>query len=151
MKKQFFILLICLMCLALPVAAQKNVSGTWSWESKPDKKKVQNMFWIDIKQNGSKVKGGISVFFYDTNGEDGSDSPITPFIGTVTGNVVNIEFDAEDTSALDGSPLPKYVRRKNGAPNTATVKLLNGKLEFTQTKGSIGKEYPRKFMLTKSK
>ena len=151
MMKRIFILLISILCLALSVSAQKSVSGNWSWERKPDKEKVQYMFSLDIKQTGNKVEGGISVYFDDPNGEDGSDSPVTPFIGTVGGDAITIEFDAEDTSPFDGSPLPKYVRRKGGAPNTATLRLVGGKLEYTQTKGSIGKEYPRKFTLNRNK
>ncbi len=151
MKKQMFILLICVLSLALPVAAQKGNNGTWEWKGKPDKNKGQDTVWIDIKQTGNKVKGGITISYYNPNEEDDSDSPITPFIGTVNGNVITIEFDAADTSPIDGNPMPKYVWRKGGAPNTATLKLVNGKLEFTQTKGSIGEEYPRKFILSRNK
>jgi hypothetical protein len=151
MNKLIFISLILLVCLVAPVAAQKGVSGTWEWKGKPDKNKAQNTFWLDIKQTGNNVKGGISISFYDPNEEDGSDAPVVPFIGTVKGDVITIEFDAEDTSPLDGSPLPKYVRRKGGAPNMATLKLIKGKLEFTQTKGSIGEGYPRGFSLSRNK
>jgi hypothetical protein len=149
MKKQIFILMFCLLCLALPVAAQKGINGTWEWKGKPDKNKWQNVLWLDIKQTGNKVKGGITISALSPDEEDGSDSPITPFIGTVNGDIITIEFNAENTSPIDGSPMPKYVRRKGGAPNTATLRLVSGKLEFTQTKGSIGNGYPRKFSLSR--
>jgi hypothetical protein len=151
MKKQLFTILACLLASALPVAAQKGAAGNWSWEGTPDKNKVQNTVWLDLKQTGNRVKGAISIAFYDPNGEDGSDAPVVAFIGTVTGDVIAIEFDADDTSALDGGPLPTYTRHKGGPPNTATLKLVNGKLEFTQTKGSIGEGYPHKFILTRGK
>jgi hypothetical protein len=154
MKNRFLILTLGIFCLtlfALPAAAQKGLNGTWSWEGKPDRKKWRDTVWIDIKQTGNTVKGGISISAYNPDEEDGSDSPITPFIGTVNGNIITIEFDANDTSPIDGSPMPKYVRRRGGAPNTATLKLVGGKLEFTQTKGSIGKSYPRTFVLTKNR
>ena len=153
MKRKFFLLtfgLFCITFLAIPVSAQKGLKGTWTWEGKPDKKKWRDVVWLDIKQTGNNVKGGISISAYSTEEEDGSDSPVTPFIGTVKGNVITIEFDADDTSPIDGSPLPKYVRRKGGAPHTATLKLIGRKLEFTQTKGSIGKSYPRSFVMTKN-
>jgi hypothetical protein len=137
--------------MVLTVGAQSRLSGTWSWEGKPDQNKAQNTVWMDIKQTGNRVKGVLSISFYDPNGEDGSDAPIVPFIGTVKGDVIAIEFDADDTSPLDGSPYPKYVRRKGGAPNTATLRLVGGKLEFTQTKGSIGEGYPRTFSLNRNK
>lgn len=34
---------------------------------------------------------------------------------------------------------------------TATLRLVGGKIEYTQTKDSIGKEYPRKFTLRHNK
>lgn len=155
MKGKILILafsIFCLTLLAMPAMAQKGLSGGWTWEGKPDKKKWRDVVWLDVKQTGNKVKGGISISAYSTEESDGSDSPVTPFIGTVNGNTVTIEFDAEDTSPVDGSPLPKYVRRKGGAPNTATLKLTGGgKLEFRQTKGSMGKGYPRTFVMTKNK
>lgn len=151
MKKQIFILMFCLLFFALPAAAQKGINGTWEWKGKPDENKWQNIVWIDIKQTGTNVKGGITITAYNPDEEDGSDSPITPFVGTIKGDVITIEFDAEDTSPIDGSPMPKYVRRKGGAPNLATIKIIGGKLEFTQTKGTIGGGYPRKFTLTKNK
>jgi hypothetical protein len=143
--------ILFLVLFAIPAAAQKSFNGTWSWEGKPDKKNWRDTVWIDIKQTGNKVKGGITISAYNPDEEDGSDSPITPFIGTVSGNVITLEFDANDTSPIDGSPMPKYVRRKGGAPNLATLKLVGGKLEFTQTKGSIGKSYPRTIVLKKNK
>ena len=133
------------------VAPQGRLNGTWSWEGKPDKKKLRDTVWIDIEQTGNTVKGGISISAYSPDEEDGSDSPITPFIGTVNGGVITIEFDAQDTSPINGDPLPKYVRRRGGAPNTATLKIVGGKLEFTQTKGTIGKGYPQTFVLTRNK
>jgi len=149
MKRQIFILMFCLLCLALPAAAQKGVNGTWEWKGTPDKNRSQNVVWLDIKQTGSKVKGGITIWAVNPDeGEEGADSPLTPFIGTVVGKVITIEFDAEDVSPLDGTPV-KYVRRKGGAPNTATLRLVGGKLEFTQTKGSMGEGYPRKFTLSR--
>ena len=151
MSKRIFVLLICALALAAPVMAQRSVSGTWSWEGKPDKNKAQNTVWMDIKQTANRVKGVLSISFYDPNGEDGSDAPIVPFIGTIKGDVITIEFDADDTSPLDGSPYPKYVRRRGGAPNTATLRLVGGKMEFTQTKGSIGQDYPRAFSLSRNK
>lgn len=154
MKNKILILTLaffCLMLFAFPVLGQKGLNGTWSWEGKPDRKKWRDTVWIDIKQTGNTVKGGISISAYNPDEEDGSDSPVTPFIGTVKGNVISIEFDAKDDHPLNGEPLPKYVRRKSGAPNTATLKLVGGKLEFTQTKGSIGKSYPRTFILTKNR
>src|SRR5436190_3977665 len=151
MRKRISSLIVCVLALVMPVVAQSSVSGTWSWESKPDKNKVQNMVWMDIKQIGNQVKGVIGISFEDPNGEDGSDAPIVPFVGTIKNGVITIEFDAEDTSPLDGSPYPKYVRPKGGAPNTATLRLASGKLEFTQTKGSIGEDYPHTFILGHNK
>ncbi len=151
MKKRIAVLPILVLALVLPVSAQKGVGGMWNWEGKPDKNKAQNTVWMDIKQVGNKVRGVLSVSFYDPNEEDGSDAPIVPFSGTVNGEVITIEFDAEDISPLDGSAYPKYVRRKGGAPNTATLRLNGGKLEFTQTKGSIGTGYPRKFVMSRAK
>jgi hypothetical protein len=142
---------VSVLALVSPVAAQRGLSGTWSWEGKPDNNKVQNTVWMDIKQTGNKVKGVLSISFYDPNGEDGSDAPIVPFVGTIKGGVIAIEFDSDDTSPLDGSPYPEYVRRKGGAPNTATLRLVGGKLELTQTKGSIGDGYPRTFSLNRGK
>ncbi|HZH34832.1 MAG TPA: hypothetical protein VEX64_08330 [Pyrinomonadaceae bacterium] len=147
----FTLAIFCLSLLAMPAAAQKGLNGTWGWESKPNKKKWRDTVWVDIKQTGNTVKGGITISGYSPDEEDGSDAPITPFIGTVKGNVITIEFDANDTSPINGEPMPKYVRRKGGAPNTATLKLVGGKLEFTQTKGSIGKGYPSSFVLTKNR
>jgi hypothetical protein len=151
MKRRVFVLLICVLAFALPVMAQKSVGGNWGWEGKPDKNKAYNTVWLDLKQTGNQVKGVISISFYDPNAEDGSDAPIVPFIGTVSGDVVAIEFDADDTSPLDGSPYPRYVRHKGGAPNLATLRLVGGNLEWTQTKGSIGEGYPRKFFLSRNR
>jgi hypothetical protein len=149
--KLVFIASLFLLCSASFVSAQRSLSGTWNWESKPDKNKAVYTVWMDMKQIGNKVRGVISISFYDPNEEDGSDAPIVPFIGTLSGGRISIEFDAEDTSPLDGSPYPKYVPHKGGAPNTATLKLVGGQLEFTQTKGTIGAEYPRTFMLSRGK
>jgi len=151
MKKRLFTLLFCFFVFVFPAAAQKSLNGTWEWKGRPGKNKTQDVVWLDIKQTGNKVRGGITITIYNPDEEDGSDAPVTPFVGTVQGDLVTIEFDAADTYPLDGSPLPKYVRRRTGAPNTATLKLSGGKLELTQTKGSIGRGYPRTFILTRSR
>jgi len=150
MKKRIFILLICVMCLALPAAAQKGLSGSWTWTSRMDKNKMQTYFSIDIKPKGKTVSG--TLFFNELeNGDTQSDGAVTPFAGTINGETLLIEFDPK---ALDPGYTEnlRYKKPKGKLPAaTATLKLKNGKLEWTQTKGSLGEGMPKTFVLSRSK
>ncbi|MFN2453634.1 MAG: hypothetical protein ABR577_05390 [Pyrinomonadaceae bacterium] len=149
MKRRILLLLICLLCLALPVIAQKNLSGSWEWKSRADKNRMQTYFSINIKPKGKTISG--TLFFTELeNGNTESDGAITPFTGTLNGETLSIEFDPKDLNPGYTENL-RYKKPKNKSPSTAILKLKNGKLEWTQTKGTLGEGMPKLFTLRRAK
>lgn len=147
MKKRIFLLLVCLISSALTVSAQKNLSGGWKWTNKPDKNKMQTYFAIDLKLKNGKVAG--TMYFGELeNGEATSDGSITPFIGTIKGDTVTLEFDPEVYEPSYTKNL-RYKKPKGKLPATATLKLKNGKLGWTQVRGILSDGMPKQFVLTK--
>lgn len=156
------ITLLSLLALALslshfpmPVAAQRKtgLSGNWEWTSPTDKEHQQTAFFLSIKQRGNKVSGTLGFALLVDGENDGSGSSQTPFIGTVNSDEVTIEFDPDDVSSEDAVN-PVYKRPKGKSPSIATLRLKNGKLEWTQVKGKLGDspgEIPRQLTMRRSK
>lgn len=119
--------------VAPATVAGGGFSGNWIWTGPANKKKEQTAFFLHLKQTGSKVSGnyGINVL---VNGEADSDSSLVPLIGTVKGSVLTVEFDprAEYTLAEENV---RYRRPKDRAPSTAAVRMVNGTLQWTLTRG----------------
>ena len=134
---------------SIPSFAQSGLAGTWEWKSPMDKDKNQTYFSITIKPRNGKVAG--TYFFNDLeNGETTSDGAVAGYIGTVSGNSVMIEFDPEagDPGYTENV---RYKRPKGKLPATATLTLVNGKLEWVQTHGKLGDDIPKKITLVRSK
>lgn len=151
MIKRNFILAagLFIFCLAASAAAQTGISGNWEWKSKMDKEKNQTYFSITLKPKNGKVKG--NFYFNDlTNGETESDGSATPFIGTVKGDVVTIEFDPDNANPAYEENL-KYVKPKGKSPSYATLTLKNGKLIWQQTKGILAEDMPKTFTMNRAK
>jgi hypothetical protein len=148
-------LVLFLSSFSSPVAAQTKtgLSGNWEWTSRPDKEHQQTAFFLYLKQRGNKVSGTLGFALLVDGENDGSGSSQIPFIGTVTGDVVTIEFDPDNVAAEDATNL-RYKRPKGKSPSTATLSLKNGRLEWTQLKGKMGDspgEIPRQLTLRRSK
>ena len=155
MKRRIFILLVCVLALALPVTAQTRagLNGSWYWEGRPDKGGSRAVIGLSIKQRGNRVSGSYYVSSTGGPDDDTTDAASIPFIGTVSGNVVTIEFDPEDLHTIDETNF-RYRRPKGKAPSTATLTLKNGKLEVTQTSGGLADKsmnVPRQFTMRPSK
>ena len=112
--------------LSSGVAAQINIKlhGSWSWESRPDKTGSRTVVGFGfITQRGSRVSGSYSVSA--TGGpedDDGAGAGSIPFIGTINGDTINIEYDPEDVHT-DFETNFRYHKPKGKAPATATITL----------------------------
>ena len=149
-KKRIPILLLCVLAFTVPVIAQKGAGGSWEWKSRPDKNKEQSVFWMDIKQRGNKVSGRYTFAQLVDGENDGSDSSFVPFIGTVSGDTISIEFNPNDIHGIE--EVEKNVRYKRPkSPSLATLKLANGKLVWTLTKGKLDLDVPRQLTLSRLK
>jgi len=150
MKRRIPILLVCVLAFTVPVFAQKGAGGSWEWKSRPDKNKEQSVFWVDIKQRGNKVSGRYTFAVLVDGENDGADSSFVPFIGTVSGDTILIEFNPNDIHGIEEVEANvRYKRPKS--PSMATLKLANGKLVWTLTKGKIDLDVPRQLTLSRLK
>ena len=154
MRKRNLVLVFFLasvLCLTLPAAAQKGFGGNWEWHGAMNRQKQQTAVWIDIKQTGNKVRGSIWFNQLVDGDADGSDASAVPFIGTVNGNVMTIEFDSEDVRSIDEENI-RY-RKPRGKPDAAVLRLQNGKLEWQQTYGSfnVGLTIPKRMTLRRNR
>ncbi len=156
MKNRRLVLMFCVLtgiCLTIPqaVSAQKSFNGNWAWRSPMNKKKEQTGVWVDIKQKGNKATGSI-WFNALVNGEaDGSDGSFVPFIGTISGDTMTIEFDSSDVHGIEEENIRyKKPRRK---PDTAVLQLKNGRLEWRQTYGTfnVGLAIPKQMTFRREK
>lgn len=121
---------------AASVPAQKGAAGNWEWKSRPNENKEQTVFWVDVKLAGNKASGRYTFAQLVDGENDGSDSSFVPFIGTVNGDTILIEFDPNDIHGIE--EVEKNVRYKRPkSPSLAILKLTNGKLEWTLTKGKL--------------
>lgn len=153
MKRRIFVLLICLAFSALAANAQTGVGGNWEWKSRANKNKEQTVFWVDIERKGNRVSGRYSFAGLVDGENDGADSSFVPFVGTIKGDTVSIEFDPNDIHGIE--EVENKVRyKKPKSPSTATLQLKNGKLEWTLTKGKLDSGdlgVPRKLTLSRLK
>jgi hypothetical protein len=150
MKKRIPLLLGCAIAFTLPVFAQNAASGSWEWKSRPNKKKEQSVFWVDIKQRGNKVSGRYTFAELVDGENDGADSSFVPFIGTINGDTISIEFNPNDIHGIE--EVEANVRyKKPRSPSLATLKLANGKLIWTLTKGKLDLDVPNQITLSRLK
>lgn len=154
-RLSLFALLLLTANFSSPVAAQTKtgLGGNWEWTSRQDKQHQQTAFFLSIKQRGDRVSGTIGFALLVDGENDGSGSSQTPFIGTVKGDTVTIEFDPEDVSGDDAVNI-RYKRPKGRAPSVATLRLNNGKLEWTLVKGKLSDspdEIPRQLTMRRTK
>ena len=161
MKKSlmpFAALLSCLLMFAwvfssgAAAQANTNIKGSWLWKSPPDKSGSRTVVGFGFAQTGNRVSGSYSVS--STGGpDDGAGAGSIPFIGTINGNTINIEYDPEDVHT-DFETKFRYHRPKGKAPATATLTLQNGKLELRQTSGDLADKsmnVPRQFTMRRDK
>ena len=129
---------------------RKAPAEAGNWKSRPDKNKEQSVFWVDIKQRGNKVSGRYTFAQLVDGENDGADSSFVPFIGTVNGDTISIEFNPNDIHGIEEVEANvRYKRPKS--PSMATLKLANGKLVWTLTKGKIDLDVPRQLTLSRLK
>src|SRR5438132_6539880 len=126
-KRRIPILLVCVIAFTVPVIAQKGAGGSWEWKSRPNKNKEQSVFWMDIKQRGNKVSGRYTLAQLVDGENDGADSTFVPFIGTVSGDTILIEFDPNNIHGIEDVEANVHYKRPK-SPSTVTLKLANGKL-----------------------
>jgi hypothetical protein len=134
-----FVMLFALCCLIPADAAAQstpNVNGTWVWRSPPNKKRESTLFSLDIKQKAAKVSGQMWFGMMVEGENDGSDSSSIPFVGTVRGNRVTIEFDPNDIHSIEEEHV-SYKRPRS--PAIAFLDLKKGKLVWTESKGVLDK------------
>jgi hypothetical protein len=139
MRKTLTVLFGSLMLstfLLIDVVGQSatNLNGTWIWTSRPNKKHEQTQFSLDIKQRAGKVSGQIWFGMLVDGENDGADSSSIPFVGTIKGTRVTIEFDPTDIHSIDDEHV-RYKRPRS--PSTAFLDLKNGKLVWTQSNGAL--------------
>jgi hypothetical protein len=146
-------MLLFALCSFTPtdVAAQStpNLNGSWIWQSRPNKKHESTLFSLDIKQKAGKVSGQMWFGMLVDGENDGSDSSSIPFVGTIRGNRVTIEFDPNDIHSIEDENV-RYKRPRS--PATAFLDLKNGKLVWTESKGvldSLGLGPLRTFTLSR--
>jgi len=144
--------LLCALFSFFPadVTSQSNLSGSWVWRSRPNKKHESTLFSLDMKRKASKVSGQMWFGMLVDGENDGSDSSSIPFVGTISGNRVTIEFDPNDVHSIEEENV-RYKRPKS--PATAFLDLKNGKLLWTEPKGvldRLGLGSLRSFTLTRS-
>lgn len=157
MRKQNLILTACLfvLCSAISVTAQKGLSGNWEWKGPMNKNREQTAVWVTIEQRGNKVSGNYSFAQLVDGENDGSDSSFVPFAGTVTGDTMTIEFDPADIHGIEEAEANvRYKRPKGRQPSVATLRLKNGRLEWTLTKGTLDAgdlSVPRQMTLSRLK
>jgi len=149
----FFLGIMLFSFLLVDVAGQSatNLNGTWMWTSRPNKKHESTQFSLDIKQRAGKVSGQMWFGMVVDGENDGSDSSSIPFVGTLTGNRVTIEFDPNDIHSIDEENV-RYKRPRS--PAIAFLDLKNGKLVWTESRGvldGIGLGPLRSFVLSRSR
>jgi hypothetical protein len=138
------------------VAAQINTTlkGSWSWEGRPDKTGSRAEVGFSFTQRGNRISGSYSVS--STGGpddDDGGGAGSIPFIGTINGDTINIEYDPEDVHT-DFETNFRYHKPKGKAPSTAIITFKNGKLELRQTSGDLADKsmkVPRLFTMHRNK
>ena len=151
MKKRNIILtaILSIIFLTIPAVAQKSVSGDWEWKGKADAKKRQSYFSIRLDPKNNRVSG--TMYFNELiNGEVESDGGIMPFVGTVKGNTVTIEFD-ENNYEPSYTKNVRYKKPKGRLLSTATLQLKNGRLELTVMRGTLINGMPKRFTLNRAK
>jgi len=152
MKKRQLIIILTTLIIFIPTISAtaqtgKDYLGSWEWKGPMNREKEQVAVWVEIKKKGQKIVG--SIWFNQlVDGEaDGTDGSYVPFAGKMNGNTLVIEFDSGDVRGIDEeNGVYRKPRRK---PDTAVLLYKNGKLEWTQTSGSldVGLDIPKKLML----
>ena len=137
----------------LPAQSKKasRVGGTWKWVGKRNKQKEHTEFTLNIVQKGSSLTGTYSVDYFIDGEWQGEDGNQTPFRGSMRGAVGVIEFDREAT--VPGyTESVKYERPKDRAKiGFAAVKLANGRLHWTHSRGPAIEDVPRKAVLSRAR
>src|SRR5436190_10667179 len=128
-----FLMLLAVFLSSQQAAAQsKSFNGNWEWKSRANAQKEQSVFWVDIKQKGDRVTGQYSFAMLVDGENDGSDSSFVLFVGTVKGDTLTVEFDPNDIHGI----YEEHARYKRPrSPSTATMKIRDGKLQWTLVKG----------------
>ena len=139
--------ILLLFAGGMSAQTRSQFAGSWAWTSRMDKQKRQTYFAVDIKVRNGKPSG--NLFFNELeNGDAESDGGVTPFIGTLAGDILTIEFYPEDQNPAY-EPV-RFKRLKGKSTATAILRLKNGKLEWTQTKGTL-EGIPRSLIMNRSK
>jgi len=128
-----FLMLLAVFLSSQQAAAQsKSFNGNWEWKSRANAQKEQSVFWVDIKQKGDRVTGQYSFAMLVDGENDGSDSSYVLFVGTAKGDTLTVEFDPNDIHGI----YEEHARYKRPrSPSTATMRVRNGKLQWTLVKG----------------
>ena len=147
------LVMISVCAFSSNVAAQMSsiAKGSWVWEGRPDKSGSRTYvgFYFE-KQRGNRVSGTYIVS--SMGGPDEDDTAgvgSIPFAGTVSGDIINLEYNPEDLR-LEYETDFRYHKPKGKAPATAILKLTNGKLELRQMSGLLADasmKVPRQFTL----
>lgn len=151
----FLLLVVLSLSFSSSVAAQTKggINGSWYWEGHPDKSGSRAVVGFTFTQRGNRVSGTYYVSSTGGPEDDTTDAASIPFIGTISGNVIKIEYDPEDLHTIDEKNY-HYRRPKGKLPSTATLTLKNGRLELTQTRGELADKsmnVPRQFTMRPSK
>src|SRR5437773_10211784 len=112
---------VCAFSSAVSAQIKINFNTSWSWESGPDKAGSRTVVGFGFAQTGDRVSGSYSVS--STGGpddDDGAGAGSIPFIGTINGNTINIEYDPEDVHT-DFETKFRYHRPKGKVPSTTTL------------------------------
>lgn len=132
---------------------KKGASGSWEWTSRPNKNKEQSYFSVDLEQRNNTVRGRLWFGMLVEGENDGADSSFIPFIGTVIGDVITIEFDPADVHTIEEENV-RYRKPKGKSPSTATLSLKSDKLEWALMKGKLADfmaGVPRQFTMRRVK
>ena len=145
---------ICVFWSAVSAQIKINFNTSWSWESRPDKSGSRTVVGFSFSQKGNRISGSYSVS--STGGpddDDGAGAGSIPFIGTINGDTINIEYNPEDVHT-DFETNFRYHKPKGKAPSTAIITFKNGKLELRQTSGDLADRsmnVPRQFTMHRDK
>jgi hypothetical protein len=151
-RKIFSSLLLAAFLLSLPVfiSAQKINSGEsmWYWRSKPDKNGGSFQLAVFLEVKGKKVSGTLEARGLDNGEWNGGDGAMTPFVGRIVGETIEIEYNDADWRNGESDDIFKPYKKPGRQKRfTARLRLRGAALEFLQLYGRHETGYPTKMMM----
>jgi hypothetical protein len=135
---------LCLSALALFVVAGSvnpqsvsTTTGRWVWKQIALKNKSQTQFTLVIKREGNVLRGIYSVDEFIDGEWQGEDGNQTPFIGRITDEGFEIEFDPAATVPGYQQNVTYKPPTDGRKPNLAVLRLKGETLHWRLVRGRI--------------